>query len=81
MDLSGNLQEDQAKKKLHRKEYDRQHYLKRKMEKQPNGKNFFVKNPGQLYTIIRRTNIEKKLKENEARADAFRAFLNSHQNI
>jgi hypothetical protein len=64
-----------------RKEYDHQYYLKKKLAKQTDAKSFFIKNPSQSYTMVRRNNIERKLKDNEARVEAYRAFLKSKETV
>jgi hypothetical protein len=68
-------------KTTYRKEYDKQYYIKRKMQKQTDLKTFFKKNPSQTYTMVRRHNVEKRLKDNEDKANAFRELLKSNQNV
>ena len=65
--------------KITRQEYDRQYYLKKKLQKQTDSKRYFIKNPSQTYTMVRRNNIERKLKDNEAKMEAFKAFLKSKE--
>ena len=67
--------------KLTRQEYDRQYYLKKKLQKQTDAKTYFIKNPSQSYTIVRRNNIQRKLKTNEAKIEAFKEFLKSKEMV
>lgn len=67
--------------KLNRKEYDRQYYLKKKLQKQTDAKSYFIKNPSQTYTIVRRNNIQRKLKTNDEKVEAFKEFLKSKETI
>jgi hypothetical protein len=67
--------------KLTRQEYDRQYYLKKKMQKQTDAKTYFIKNPSQTYTIVRRNNIQRKLKTNEEKIEAFKEFLKSKEMV
>tara|TARA_R110002126_G_scaffold4181_1_gene22384 strand:+ start:147 stop:395 length:249 start_codon:yes stop_codon:yes gene_type:complete len=64
-----------------RKEYDKLYYQKRKLQKQTDLKTFFMKNPSQTYTMTRRYNVEKRLRQNEEKANAFRELLKSNQNV
>ena len=66
---------------IDRKEYDKQYYIKRKLQKQTDAKSFFTKNPSQTYTMVRRYNVEKQLKANDDKADAFRETLKSNENV
>ena len=66
---------------LTRKEYDKLYYQKRKLQKQTDLKTFFMKNPSQTYTMTRRYNVEKRIKQNEEKANAFREFLKSNENV
>lgn len=67
--------------KLTRQEYDKQYYLKKKLQKQTDAKTYFIKNPSQTYTIVRRNNIQRKLKNNEAKIEAFKEFLKSKETV
>jgi hypothetical protein len=67
--------------KLNRKEYDRQYYLKKKLQKQTDAKSYFIKNPSQTYTIVRRNNIQRKLKTNDEKVEAFKEFLKSKETV
>jgi hypothetical protein len=67
--------------KTNRQEYDKQYYLRKKLQKQIDAKTFFVKNPSQTYTMVRRNNIERKLKDNDAKMEAFKLFLKSKETV
>jgi len=67
--------------KILRQEYDREYYLKKKLRKQTDSKSYFIKNPSQTYTMVRRNNIEKKLRDNECRAEEYRILLKSNETV
>lgn len=67
--------------KITRQEYDRQYYIKKKLQKQTDSKTYFIKNPSQTYTMVRRNNIERKLKDNDAKMQAFKVFLKSKEMV